>query len=173
MMIESRAVLNADRACYYRTSNGKVFVEDSDDDINNDIKINAIINVARNKSLTLLPYELKQKYFDWFLQIQKSDEYFEHFAQDLPVNSQLRNELVKYDIISYLSIKVKFGNDLYGVIVYTWSDVKDIPKNLMLRNKEYLDDLKNTVLLETIFIISRSFRFRVLEIWRKIKNVSH
>lgn len=167
LMIESRAVMNADRAVFYRTSNGRVFVEDSGIDINSDVRVYAISNCVKNKSLTPLPALLTRKYFDWFLAIQKIDNYLEMFPSDLPINSQLRNNLDKYGVKAYMSVKVKFGNDLYGVIIFTWSDIAAVPRNLITKHREYLDDLKNSILIETIFIISRSLKFRIYDLFGK------
>ena len=165
-LIESRAILNADRACYYRTSNGKSYIEDAVIDRNKDIKVYSIVNVVRNKGLNLLPDTLKREFFDWFIKIHSEENYVQYFAQDLDKLSPIRNELKKYDIVAYMSIKIKFDNDLYGVILYTWSDVKSIPRNLISNHNEYLDDIKNSTLIETATIVSRSLKFRLYEIAR-------
>jgi len=162
LLIESRAIMNSDRTCFYRCMNGKFYIENGKE-ANKDIEINAIVNIVKNKSINKLPENLNPKYLDLFNELQKYDEYLELFSQDLPLHSALRNELSKYNIIAYMGVKIKFDNNLYGVIIFTWSTVKDIPKNLLLKNKEYLDDLKNSILIETIFIISRSFKFWLQE----------
>ncbi len=169
ILIESRAKLNADRVCFYRTSNGKVFIENADDyDANDDIQIYSIVNVTKNKSISPLPDKLTRRYLDWFLEIQKSDDYLERFTPDLPMESPLRNILIKHGVIAYMAVKVKFYSDLYGIIVFTWADVSLVPKNLDMKNREYLEDIKNAVLIETIFIISRSFRFHIQEFLQNI-----
>ena len=89
----------------------------------------------------------------------------------MPMESPLRNILIKHGIIAYMAVKVKFYSDLYGIIVYTWSDVSLIPKNLDMKHREYLEDIKNAVLVETIFIISRSLRFYIHSFTQKFKNI--
>lgn len=168
ILIESRAVLNADRVCFYRTSNGKVYIEDSENS-NNGIKIYSVINITKNKSISQLPENLERRHLDWFLDIQKTDDFLERFTPDMPMESPLRNILIKHGIIAYMAVKVKFYSDLYGIIVYTWSDVSLIPKNLDMKHREYLEDIKNAVLVETIFIISRSLRFYIHSFSQKFK----
>lgn len=170
-MIESRAKFNADRVCLYRTSNGKVFIENSDNFNGNDnIQIYSVVSATRNRSVEPLPKTLTRRYLDWFIDIQKTDDYLERYTPDLPLESPLRNILIKHGIIAYMAIKIKFYSDLYGVVIYTWSDVSVVPKNLDRKNREYLDDIKNAILIETIFIISRSVRFRWQELQSKVIN---
>lgn len=173
ILIESRAKFNADRVCLYRTSNGKVFIENTDTyNINDSIQIYSIVSATRNKSIEPLPKTLTRRYLDWFLDIQKTDDYLERFTPDLPQESPLRNILIKQGIIAYMAIKIKFYSDLYGIVIYTWSDVSLVPKNLDRKNREYLEDIKNAILIETIFIISRSIRFRWQELKTKIATTT-
>ena len=173
ILIESRAKFNADRVCFYRTSNGKVFIENSDNyNVNDSIQIYSIVSATRNKSIEPLPKTLTRRYLDWFLDIQKTDDYLERFTPDLPLDSPLRNALNKQGTSVYMAIKIKFDSDLYGIIIYTWSDIKLIPKNLELKNREYLEDIKNTILIEIAFIISRSIRFRWQELQAKIATTA-
>jgi hypothetical protein len=130
------------------------------------------VSATRNKSIEPLPKTLTRRYLDWFLDIQKTDDYLERFTPDLPQESPLRNILIKQGIIAYMAIKIKFYSDLYGVVIYTWSDVSLVPKNLDRKNREYLEDIKNAILIETIFIISRSIRFRWQELKTKIATTT-
>lgn len=166
IVIEARHALNADRACFYRCSNGKFYLENDTLDSNKNIRVYSVANKTKNKGVSPLPEVLDKSYFEWFLQLQKEDSYLEQFTPDLPIDSQLRNNLRKYDILSYLSVKIKSGNELYGILVFTWHDEKDMPKNLIARNREYLDDLKNTLLLETLFVIDRALRFKIRKLLR-------
>lgn len=166
-LIESRAILNADRACYYRTSNGKSYIANSDFDKNKNIQVYSIVNVVRNRGIHSLPEKLNRGFFDWFLSLNSQDNYVEYFAKSLDSYSPIRNELKKYDVEGYMSIKVKFDTDLYGVILYTWSDVRSIPKNLLDKHREYLDDIKNSTLNETANIVSRSLKFRFYDFFKK------
>ena len=176
IVIEARHVLNADRASFYRCSNGKYYLENLEDIdtsgyaailpsheefLNKNIKVYSVANKTRNKGITQLPETLDDTYFEWFLQLQKTDSYVEQFTTDLPENSKLRNNLDKYSIISYFAVKIKQNNELYGILVFTWSDVKQMPKNLVTSNREYLGSLKNTLLLETLFIVDRTVKFKI------------
>ncbi len=169
ILIESRAIFNADRASYYRASNGKSYLEDGTIESNKNINVVSIVNVVKNKGMNLLPERLDRKYFDWFLKIQNQDDYVQYFIQDFDPLSPVRNELKKYDVLSYMCIKVKFDTDLYGIIIYTWSDEKAIPKNLITKHREYLDDIRNSTLIETATIVSRSIKFKLHEIMNGVK----
>lgn len=169
ILIESRAIFNADRVSYYRASNGKSYLEDGTIESNKNINVVSIVNVVKNKGMNLLPERLDRKYFDWFLKIQNQDDYVQYFIQDFDPLSPVRNELKKYDVLCYMCIKVKFDTDLYGIIIYTWSDEKAIPKNLITKHREYLDDIRNSTLIETATIVSRSIKFKLHEIMNGVK----
>lgn len=164
---ESRAIFNADKASFYRLSNGKYFVE-SDPLRNIDIKIESICSVTKNRGISELPEGLDNRYYQLFQQIESENDLTEFFTADLPSGSPLRNELIKNDIFSYLGIKIRRGRELYGIVIYTWSNVHHMPKQLMPKHKELIDDIKSVLLDEVLFIISRSPKFRLQSIFKNI-----
>lgn len=163
-VIESRAIFNADKACFYRLSNGKAFIESSPL-MNIGIKSESICSISKNRGISLLPVTLDDRYYQLFLQIEAENDLTEFFTADLPSGSSLRNELIKNDIFSYFAIKIRRGKELYGIVIYTWSNVHYMPKNFLPKHKEYIDDLKSVVLDEILFIIGRLPGFRVQKIF--------
>lgn len=153
-IIESRSVFNADKATLYRLSNGKFFVE-LDPIKNLNIKVESICSVTRDRGISPLPDSLDDRYFEIFRQIESADDMNPFFAQDLPASSPLRNELIKNNIICYLAIKVRQRNELYGIVLYTWSDVMDMPRNFIPKHREFIDNIKSILLDEILFVISK------------------
>lgn len=166
-IIESRAIFNADKAAFYRLSNGKYFVE-ADPLRNVNIKIESICSATKNRGISQLPDTLDDRYYQWFQQIESENDLTEFFTADLPAGSQLRNELIKNDIYSYLGVKIRRGKELYGIVIYTWSNVHHMPKQFIPRYKELIEDIKSVLLDEVLFIISRSPKFRVQSVFKSI-----
>lgn len=166
-IIESRAIFNADKASFYRLSNGKYFVE-SDPLRNIDIKVESICSVTKNRGISELPESLDDRYYQLFQQIESGNDLTEFFTADLPAGSPLRNELIKNDIFSYLGIKIRRGKELYGIVLYTWHHVNNMPKQFIPKHKEFIDDIKSVLLDEVLFIISRNPKFRLQSIFKNI-----
>lgn len=168
-IIESRSILNADRSCFYRLSNGRAYIE-SEPIKNKNIKIESIVNITKNRGIAKLPESLDDRFHEWFQIIDSAPEYTELFVTDAGISDRLRNELQKLDVLSYVAIKIKNGNELYGVVLYTWYHVQHMPRQLMPKFGEHLQYVKSTILDETMFIISKSFRYRLQTIIALIKS---
>ena len=153
-IIESRSVFNADNASFYRLSNGKYYAE-LDPVKNLNIKVQPICSVTRNRGISPLPDSLDDRYLDMFRQIESENDLTEFFTADLPAGSALRNELIKNNIISYFGIKIRRGNELYGIVLYTWSDPKDMPRNFYPKHKEFIDTIKSVLLDEILYVIDK------------------
>lgn len=169
-IIESRAIFNADKAAFYRLSNGRSYVE-SNPIMNIGIKSEAVCNAAKNKGISLLPETLDERYYQLLAQVESENDLTEFFTADLPSGSPLRNELIKNDIFSYFAIKIRLENELYGIVLYTWSNVHYMPKNFIPKHKELIDDIKSVLLDEVLFIISRSPKFRLQKIFKRKKDM--
>lgn len=164
-VIESRAMLNADRACFYRCSNGRFYLENNSH-LNRNIKVRSVVNRVRNRGMLPLPDKLHREYQDWFHQMQESDELIEMFTPDMQVQSPIRNMLTKLGIVSYMAVKIRRENELYGILVFTWSDVRISPTNLLKKHQEYLSGVKNTLLNETLFVIDRTLKYKLRKLLR-------
>ena len=77
------------------------------------------------------------------------------------------------------SIAVTLKRDLFRiytklryVVIPKFNRIDDAIVNLELKNREYLEDIKNTILIEIAFIISRSIRFRWQELQAKIATTA-
>lgn len=168
-IIESRAILNADRSCFYRLSNGRAYIE-SQPILNQKIKIESVVNITKNRGIARLPDSLDDRFYEWFQIIDSAPEFTELFVTDSGVSDRLRNELQKLDVLSYIAIKIKNGNELYGVVLYTWHHVQHMPRQLMPKFSEHLQYIKSTILDETMFIVSKSLRYRLQTIYALIKS---
>lgn len=168
-VIESRSVLNADRTCFYRLSNGRAYIEYSPLQ-NKNIKIESIMNITKNRGIAKLPESLDDRFYEWFQIIDSKPEFSELFITDPGISDQLRNELQKLDVLSYVAIKIKKDNELYGVVLYTWHHVQHMPKQLLPKFSEHLQYVKSSILDETLFIVSKSLRYRIQNIIGLIKN---
>lgn len=168
-VIESRSVLNADRTCFYRLSNGRAYIESSPID-NRNIKIDAVVNITKNRGIAKLPESLDDRFYEWFQIMDNHPEFSELFVTDPNISDSLRNELQKLDVLSYVAIKIKKGNELYGVVLYTWHHVQHMPKQLLPKFSEHLQYVKSTILDETLFIVSKTLRYRIQNVISTIKN---
>ncbi|MCB1179887.1 MAG: hypothetical protein KDK36_20085 [Leptospiraceae bacterium] len=167
-IIEARAILNADRVCFYRTSNGKSYIYNNGV-IPNNIKIYAIVNKTKNKGIYPLPDSLSNKYFSWFNHFHDIDFLKTYFQTDIPKSNTLRNDLNKFNILSYMVLKIcsPDKNELYGFVIFTWSNIKSMPplpdfdlgninKGYKVKNSnlEYLESLSNSLYSEIDFLSS-------------------
>lgn len=168
-IIESRSILNADRSCFYRLSNGRAYIE-SQPILNQKIKIESIVNITKNRGIARLPDSLDDRFYEWFQIIDSAPEFTELFVTDSGVSDRLRNELQKLDVLSYIAIKIQKGNELYGVVLYTWYHVQHMPKQLLPKFSEHLQYVKSSILDETMFIVSKSLRYRIQNITALIKS---
>lgn len=159
-VIESRYALNADRACFYRCSNGRFYLENNSTQ-NANIKVRAMINRTRDRGTLPLPDDLSAEYREWFRQLEREDEFIELFTPDLDYSDPTRNMLKKLGVVSYMAVKIRRENELYGILLFTWSDVKASPKNLLMKHREYLHSVKNTLLSETLFVINRTLKYKL------------
>lgn len=164
-VIEARAILNADRTCFYRCSNGKFYLENNSH-LNQNIKVKSVVNRVRNRGMISLPEKLHKEYQEWFLQMQESDELIEMFTPDIQVQSPIRNMLNKLGVVSYMAVKIRRENELYGILVFTWSDVRISPTNLLKKHQEYLQGVRNTLLNETLFVIDRTLKYKLRKLLR-------
>lgn len=160
LVIETRALLKADRACFYRCSNGFAYIL-NDAAKNHDIKIYSLANKTRNRGVSNLPENLRKRHLDWYLQFAEIELLKSYFTKDLPIDSPLRNELVKLDIESYLVIKILSPDkmELYGFLLLTWNDHKDMPSlpEYSQKFREYLESVANAIYSEVQFLIRNPY----------------
>lgn len=190
-LIRSMDRLNADRVVLYRVYNGKSYIESN----KQKVKIRSVINKTTNYGLSRLPEKLDKErdliyIFNQAIQNPSFTEFFTcEISENNFRNSRTRTVLIEYGIESYLIWKIKDENShLYGFVIYTWNNVRNMPKNLngsfiilseeafnkvnknylyerrFRKNREYLLNLRNSVSTTFIDIIEMSIfeKFRMI-----------
>ena len=168
-IIESRAILNADRTCFYRLYNGEPYMRTTMPVYRN-LKIESGINVTKNRGVAKLPDALDDRFYELFQLIAENHEFCELFATDSSISDRLRNELYKLDIQGFIAIKIRDEYALYGVVLYTWHHVSHMPRQLLPKYGEHLQSVKSIILDETKFMMSRTIKNRIKEIISSIIN---
>ena len=163
LITEARALVNADNCAFYRINNHEDYREGKEF---SKIEVYSIGNKQRNRGIASLPEVITDKYYDWFSYLTNKEDYSQLFTNELPIESHLRSELNKRNILAYSLLHISDGYDLYGVVVFTWSSVRKMPKGSLDQYREYLDDIKNSLLIEIKFLISRNIKYRIKKIIR-------
>jgi hypothetical protein len=193
--------MEADRVAFYTISNGTPYfsqiewadmklnmevsnlkkivnaLDPSDIFLNDDYKIiSHNTNKISHRGVNKLPDELDVSRFKNLLYIVvETNSVGEYFTADLPESSYLRKLFMEYGIEGYIILPVESQDKtrLYGFIIYTYSDVKLMPNNLITRKGEHLSDVKSIITNEYKSILDMSFSAKWKKFKSKFKNLFH
>lgn len=166
-VIMSMAIMKADRCGFYNIYNGLPYFNQSESSETGTYYLGEYtirsksVSKAKWKGTDPLPEYLDLYQFKDLLKFAtRPIPVQEILRADLPENSILRNVLISYGIEGFILTRIDSEDKtkLYGFVVHTYSDVRIMPRNILVRYDEHLKDLRNSIKFEYETILENSFR---------------
>jgi hypothetical protein len=131
-------------------------------------------NKRKTRGISPMPNKLDHtKFMEFIIDVIDHDEQSHMILRaDLKENSHLRNTLFDYGIEGCVVTKIMSDNNkkLYGFVIHTYSDIKQMPKNTMVSMEEHLKDLRSFITFEVEEINSISYWENVKRNYRMLIN---